>query len=136
MVPEGWKKQQLGTLGLLTSGGTPSRNKSEYWGGSIPWVTTGEINFGSITKTSEHITDEGLTNSSAKVFPIDTLLIAMYGQGKTRGKVAKLKVAAATNQACAALLPDESFCIDFYSHYLTAKYTQLRQLSNDGTQKI
>jgi type I restriction enzyme S subunit len=135
MVPEGWKKQQLGTLGLLTSGGTPSRNKSEYWGGSIPWVTTGEINFGSITKTSEHITDEGLTNSSAKVFPIDTLLIAMYGQGKTRGKVAKLKVAAATNQACAALLPDESFCIDFYSHYLTAKYTQLRQLSNDGTQK-
>lgn len=86
MIPEGWERTTLGRVAKITSGGTPDRNKPEYWGGDIPWVTTGEIGNGPIVSTSEHITEIGLKNSSAKLFPADTLLMAMYGQARRAGK--------------------------------------------------
>lgn len=104
MVPEGWGESVLGDVSRVTSGGTPSRNNNNYWGGTIPWVTTAEVDFNTITDTAEKITEEALNNSSAKLFPKGTILMAMYGQGKTRGKVAKLGIKASTNQACAAIL--------------------------------
>lgn len=135
MLPEGWKQRPLGEIAQVTSGGTPDRSVSGYWSGDIPWVTTGEVQFNTINDTAEKITGEGLANSSAKLFPAGTLLIAMYGQGKTRGQVAKLGVAACTNQACAALLLKRNHDADFYFHVLSHQYEALRTLGNAGTQK-
>lgn len=135
MLPEGWHRSTLGEIAHITSGGTPDRSEPGYWGGSVPWVTTGEIQFNTITDTAEKITEAGLKNSSAKLFPPGTLLMAMYGQGKTRGQVAKLAIEASTNQACAALLLHEGHEPDFYFHYLSAHYEALRELGNAGTQQ-
>lgn len=126
---------RLGDLATVTSGGTPNRGNSHYWNGKIPWVTTGEITFNTIFNTKEHITELGLNNSSAKIFPKNTLLIAMYGQGKTRGQVAKLGIEAATNQASAALLFKDHKHVDFYYQYLCFSYDRTRSLGNEGAQK-
>ena len=100
MVPIDWKQGIIDDIATVSSGGTPSRANDSYWtDGFIPWVTTAEVKFGTITDTEQKITEEGLKNSSAKLFPKDTILMAMYGQGKTRGQVAKLGIEASTNQA-------------------------------------
>ena len=135
MIPKGWQRSTLGEIARITSGGTPSRAESSYWGGEVPWVTTGEILFNTITKTKEKITAVGLKNSSANLFPAGTLLMAMYGQGKTRGQVAKLGIEAATNQACAAILLQEMQDPDFYFQYLSSQYEAVRELGNAGTQQ-
>lgn len=135
MLPKSWHRSTLGEIARITSGGTPDRSKPEYWGGDVPWVTTGEIQFNTITDTVEKITAAGLQNSSAKLFPPGTLLMAMYGQGKTRGQVAKLSIDAATNQACAVIQLRDKHDVDFYFQYLTSQYEELRELGNAGTQK-
>ncbi|MCW8335307.1 restriction endonuclease subunit S [Vibrio paucivorans] len=135
MVPNGWKKGIVNDIAKVTSGGTPSRNKDSYWNGHIPWVTTSEVKFGVITDTEQKITQEGLDNSSAKLFPEDTILMAMYGQGKTRGQVAKLGIEASTNQACAALLLHKDHDVDYYYQYLTSQYENIRELANSGGQQ-
>lgn len=135
MLPEGWHRSTLGDIARITSGGTPDRSEPSYWGGNVPWVTTGEIQFNTIADTAEKITEAGLKNSSAKLFPPGTLLMAMYGQGKTRGQVAKLGIEASTNQACAAILLRDGNDPDFYFHYLSAQYEALRELGNAGTQQ-
>src|ERR1035437_4836668 len=100
-----WRTDSLGNTFETTSGGTPNRSTKEYWNEKIPWITTSLVDFNVIYKSDEFISEKGLEKSSAKIFPKGTILIAMYGQGKTRGKVAMLGIEAATNQACAALLP-------------------------------
>lgn len=132
MLPEGWKRVALGDIAQITSGGTPDRSEPRYWGGEIPWVTTGEIQFNTIMGTVEKITNDGLNSSSAKLFPAGTLLLAMYGQGKTRGQVAKLGIEAATNQNSAAILFDENQNSDFYFHYLASRYEDIREFGNSG----
>jgi type I restriction enzyme, S subunit len=109
-VPESWEVCRIGEICDLKSGGTPNRSKAEYWkNGHIPWVKTGEVDYCVINDTEEKITTAGLADSSARLFPSGTLLMAMYGQGITRGKVAILGIEAATNQACVAIIPpDES----------------------------
>jgi type I restriction enzyme S subunit len=135
MLPKTWHRSTLGDIARISSGGTPDRSKPEYWGGDVPWVTTGEIQFNTINDTAEKITSAGLQNSSAKLFPPGTLLMAMYGQGKTRGQVAKLGIEASTNQACAAIMLNEGNDPDFYFQYFSSQYEELRELGNAGTQK-
>jgi type I restriction enzyme, S subunit len=135
MLPKTWHRSTLGEIARISSGGTPDRSKPAYWGGDVPWVTTGEIQFNTITDTAEKITSAGLQNSSAKLFPPGTLLMAMYGQGKTRGQVAKLEIEASTNQACAAIMLNEGNDPDFYFQYFSSQYEELRELGNAGTQK-
>lgn len=132
MLPEGWRRSTLGEIARITSGGTPDRSEPSYWGGSVPWVTTGEIQFNTITDTAEKITEAGLKNSSAKLFPPGTLLMAMYGQGKTRGQVAKLAIEACTNQNSAAILLNEGHDPDFYFHFLSWKYDEIRDFGHSG----
>jgi len=134
MVPEGWRLSTVEEIAKVTSGGTPSRKRPDYWGGSIPWVTTAEVDFGEIRGVAQCITEVGLDNSSAKLFPAGTILMAMYGQGKTRGKVAKLGIEASTNQACAALLLHEGYEKEFYYQYLASRYESIRELANSGGQ--
>ncbi|MCO4090365.1 MAG: restriction endonuclease subunit S [Sphingorhabdus sp.] len=135
MLPEGWRRCTIDDIAKVSSGGTPDRSRDEYWGGDIPWVTTGEIGNGPIDHTAEKITEIGLRNSAAKIFPAGTLLMAMYGQGKTRGRIAALSIKASTNQACAAIIAAEDSSADFLFHNLRSRYEEIRNLSNDGSQK-
>lgn len=135
MFPKDWVRRPLGDIARISSGGTPDRSESTYWGGDIPWVTTGEIQFNTIRDTREKITANGIKNSAAKLYPPGTLLMAMYGQGKTRGQVAKLDIEAATNQACAAIQLHEFHDAEFYFQFLSSQYDALRELGNAGTQK-
>jgi type I restriction enzyme S subunit len=131
-----WDKTQVGKVSKVSSGGTPSRANKSYWKGSIPWVTTSLINFNEIESANEFITEEALNNSSAKLFSKGTLLIAMYGQGATRGKVALLNIDATTNQACAAIKLDSDRVSNSFAFYqLMRNYEDIRNLANDGGQK-
>jgi type I restriction enzyme S subunit len=133
-LPEGWIETTLEELGKWSSGGTPSRKKSEYYGGEIPWIKTGDLPDGEIREADEFITDEGLKNSSAKIFPEGSLLVAMYGA--TIGKLGILKEPAATNQACAALLA-EGFTeklIPYAFYYLLNSREDLRKIGQGGAQ--
>ena len=134
MVPDSWVIKNLGDIATISSGGTPSRSQSEYWGGDIPWVTTAEVNFGTITKTAQTITSLGMQCSSAKLFPKNTILMAMYGQGKTRGQVAKLGIEATTNQACAAITLKSGYSHEYLFQYLQSEYENIRGMSNGGGQ--
>lgn len=131
----GWEVKKVGNIASVSSGGTPSRSNPNYWDGDIPWITTSLIDFNKIKTAKEFITDEGLGNSSAKLFPKGTILMAMYGQGKTRGKVSILSLDATTNQACAALKVNKKFYIDFVFNYLAKDYERIRNLANDGGQQ-
>lgn len=131
----GWRVAPLGELFQTTTGGTPDRSRSEYWDGAVPWVTTSIIDFNVIELTKEFISEAGLSNSSSKVFPKRTVLIALYGQGKTRGKVAILGIEAATNQACAAILPSDDIDPRFVFLNLGGRYEEIRAISNSGSQE-
>jgi len=134
-IPMDWLEMPIGEMGEVTSGGTPSRKVPAFWGGDIPWVTTAELDRGEVMGASQFITTAGLQNSAAKWLPVGTLLIALYGQGKTRGKCAVLRIAATTNQACAAIRLAEEVDSGFVRHSLTHRYEYIRGLSNGGGQE-
>ncbi|MCQ2381088.1 MAG: restriction endonuclease subunit S [Acidaminococcaceae bacterium] len=119
----------------VCSGGTPSRNIPSYWeNGTIPWVKTTELKNNVIIDIEEFITEKGLNNSSAKIVPPGTILIAMYGQGKTRGMTGYLGVQATTNQACACILPTDNINAMYLWQYLMMSYDDLRDLAKGGNQ--
>ena len=130
-----WRKTALGEISRITSGGTPNRSESIFWNGNIPWISTTLIDFNIINEANQYITEVGLQSSSAKVFPKGTILMAMYGQGKTRGKVGILGIDATTNQACAAILLKEGIATEYVYQYLAARYDEIRELSNKGGQE-
>jgi type I restriction enzyme, S subunit len=136
-LPDGWIEEELGDRCSVSSGGTPARGVDAYWaGGTIPWVRTAEVNYGVITETEEHISEQGLKQSAAKRLPPETLLLAMYGQGVTRGRVAMLGVEAASNQACAAIQTDAEVLLPrFLFHYLAARYEFIRNRAHGGQQQ-
>ena len=101
-LPEGWCLTILGSIGTWQSGATPSRLQKDYYGGNIPWLKTGDLNDGIITNIPEFITEKALKETSVKLNPIDSILIAMYGA--TIGKIGILSFPATTNQACCACL--------------------------------
>jgi type I restriction enzyme S subunit len=133
-LPESWSVTTLGELGTWSSGGTPSRSKPSYYGGTIPWVKTGELRDCRLTVAEEAITEEGLANSSAKVFPPGTLLVAMYGA--TIGQLAVLEIPAATNQACAALLAQGEIrkLIPYLFYYIQSQRHALKSIGQGGAQ--
>ncbi len=137
LIPKSWKMATIGEHFDVVSGGTPSRSVSAYWkGGTIPWVKTAEVDYRLITDTEERITDIALVESAAKLLPAGTLLMAMYGQGVTRGKVAILGIDAACNQACAAMLPlDDKVLTRYLFHFLAYRYEEIRRLSHGGQQQ-
>lgn len=136
-VPAGWLVERLGVHHSVVSGGTPSRSNPAFWsGGTIPWVKTGEVNYCVIRETEEHITPLGIEQSAAKLLRAGTLLMAMYGQGVTRGKVAILGIEAACNQACAAISPkDDAILPRYLYHFLSWRYEEIRSLAHGGQQQ-
>tara|TARA_Y100001951_G_C11297957_1_gene277224 strand:+ start:8571 stop:9857 length:1287 start_codon:yes stop_codon:yes gene_type:complete len=111
-----WTKTTLGEVAKWSSGGTPKRTNNAYYGGSIPWVKTGDLGGRVLNQSSEFITEEGLKNSSAKLFPKGSLGLAMYGA--TIGKVSIFGIEAACNQACAVAVPDREMIHTDFLYYL------------------
>ena len=133
VIPEDWNFRKIGSFTDCTAGGTPSTLVSEYWGGSIRWMSSGELHKKTVYEVEERITDEGLKNSSAKLLPANCVLIGLAGQGKTRATVAVNAVELCTNQSIAAIFPDDSFDTQFLFHNLDSRYEELRGLSaGDG----
>lgn len=130
----GWAEVNLGEYVEVGTGGTPRRSNSSYYGGQYPWVKTTELQDQILTVTEESITDEGLRSSNAKIFPVNTVLVAMYGQGQTRGRTAKLGIAATTNQACAALYPSDELLPDYLWYWFQLSYENVRSLAHGGPQ--
>ena len=131
---ESWEEKKLGEICNIGSGGTPSRKHEEYYNGDIPWIKTGELTWNVITKSEEHITEEAVLNSSAKMHCAGSVLVAMYGQGLTRGKAAILGINATTNQAVCALQPLELLISKFLFYYFMKNYWQFREEAVGGNQ--
>lgn len=133
VIPLDWEVKQLGTFTDCTSGGTPSTLISSYWGGKIPWMSSGELHLKRVKNVEGRITDLGLNNSSTKIIPKNCVLIGLAGQGKTRGTVAINSIELCTNQSVAAIFPRSSFDSEYLFHNLDARYDELRDLSSgDG----
>jgi type I restriction enzyme S subunit len=111
----GWRTCQLGEVVQTYSGGTPNRSRPEFFGGSIPWIKSGELNQKWITSTEECITEEGLAKSAAKIVPAGSTLIALYGA--TAGVIGRTRIAAAINQAVLAVIPDRDQIDDNFLQY-------------------
>ena len=125
-----WRIVSVDEVTNIRSGGTPDRGNPDYWGGDIPWVKTGQIDFNRINEAEEFITQAGLENSAARMVSAGTILMAMYGQGITRGRVAILDIDATTNQACAAIeVASPDVDRDFLYWSLAGKYEELRAIS-------
>lgn len=132
--PMGWEKVKISSITNISSGSTPSRKDENNFNGKIPWVKTGEVNGRIITDTEEKISESALKNSSCKIYPSGSIIIAMYGQGKTRGQVGVLGIEASTNQACAVLKYSDKMNFGFLFLLLKMCYEDLRGLGRGGNQ--
>ena len=131
-IPKGWCSTSLEEIAIWGSGGTPSRSVARYFQGTIPWVKTGELESKYIRQTAEHISEEALNNSSAKVFPKGSVGIAMYGA--TIGKLSIWGIAASTNQACAVGITSEAINNEFLYYFLLSERQNLIKAGKGGAQ--
>lgn len=131
-LPKGWVWTYMGKIAEWGSGGTPSRKHPEYYGGEIPWIKTGELNDSYVYDTSEKITEEAVNHSSAKIYPKDTVMIAMYGA--TIGKTGIMGVKAATNQACACAKVFSFVRFKYLFYYLISKKSCFIESGKGGAQ--
>ncbi len=130
---EEWEMKRLDDFTDCTAGGTPSTLNKEYWGGTIRWMSSGELNNKIVQDVERRITERGLRESSAKIVPPKCVLIGLAGQGKTRGTVAINLVEICTNQSIAAIYPNESFVPEYLYYNLDSRYHELRGMSTgDG----
>ncbi len=135
-LPDNWIKLRIGDIFSVEVGATPSRRVPEYWNGAINWVSSGEVRFNRIFSTDERITEAGLANSSTNVQPVGTIMLAMIGEGKTRGKAAILEIPAAHNQNTAAILVSATPCDSKYIYYfLQMNYENTRRVGSGNNQK-
>lgn len=129
---EKWGEIAIGDFTDCTAGGTPSTRVEGFWGGDIPWMSSGELHKKRVWAVEGRITDDGLKNSSTKWIPERCVLIGLAGQGKTRGTVAMNMIRLCTNQSIAAIFPSEEYDSDFLFHNLDWRYDELRELSAGG----
>lgn len=135
-LPKSWLKVRFGDIFDVQVGATPSRRIPAYWSGDIHWVSSGEVRFNTIFQTGERITEEGLKHSSTNIQPIGTVMLAMIGEGKTRGQAAILAVPAAHNQNTAAILVPKTPCNSKYVYYfLQMNYENTRRVGSGNNQK-
>ncbi len=125
-------KSKIQQIAETSSGGTPDRGRPEYYYGDIPWLKSGELNDGFIYQSEEHVSPEAIKNSSAKIFPSETMLVAMYGA--TAGKVGITKVAAATNQAICAVIPKSEIDQRFLFWFFRSHRFKFIEISKGGAQ--
>ena len=133
--PRGWPMVRIDSLSSVQTGATPRREEARYFdGGTVPWIKTTSVVGGLIVAAEDFITESAVAGTNCKVFPAATILVAMYGQGQTRGRVGILAIPAATNQACAAILPSGKIEQPFLFHTLRIQYERLRAMGRGGNQ--
>lgn len=131
-VPESWKWVKVGNVGSWSSGATPSRTNPAYYGGSIPWLKTGDLNDGFIQEVPEYITDLALEKTSLRLNPIGSVLMAMYGA--TIGKLGILEISVTTNQACCACIPYAGMNNKYLFYYLMSMRQSYIGMAEGGAQ--
>nr|WP_303994670.1 restriction endonuclease subunit S [Ruminococcus bromii] len=133
-----WIRCTIGAVGRVTNGSTPLRKEPKYWSGKIPWISSGEVRNNIIESSNECISEEGYANSSVKLLPIGTVLIAMIGEGKTRGQSAILDIEATINQNVAAIVVEHNCVLPYYIWYwLQMNYAKNREKgSGSGPQAL
>ena len=135
-LPQAWKWCRLATIASVGTGATPLTSDPSYYGGRINWMTSADTGQRYVTTTKARITEKAILETNCKVYPPGTLVVAMYGQGKTRGQITELKIEAATNQACAAISVHcftESFN-QFVKMHFWKIYDEIRELARGGAQ--
>lgn len=134
-LPQGWVWASMEELFEVLGGATPSRREPENWSGSIPWVSSGEVAFCRISETREHISQAGFDSCSTKLHPVGTILLAMIGEGKTRGQAAILDIPACNNQnACAIRVSETPIPPEYIYYYLLKTYEENRLKGQGGNQ--
>lgn len=132
---DSWEEKTIGECCKLGSGGTPSKRHPEYYeNGDIPWLKTGEIDWNDIFDVEERITNAGVANSSAKLYPAESIVVAMYGMGATRGKAGILKIPTTTNQAVCVLQPTKDVFNRYVFYYFMHNYWTFREKAVGGNQ--
>ncbi|MGB9929559.1 MAG: restriction endonuclease subunit S [Methanosarcina sp.] len=134
-VPEKWKWVKIGEVLDVFVGSTPSRKEPKFWRGDIPWVSSGEVAFCRINSTKESITKLGLDNSSTQIHPIDTVMLGMIGEGKTRGQVAILNINACHNQNTAAIRINSNYLSEFVYYFFEKNYNENRRIGSGNNQQ-
>lgn len=129
--PKGWETKKIGDFASCIAGATPSTLVKRYWeGGDIPWLSSGEVAQGRIYDTEKKITSEGYNNSSTKLIPPHTVVIALAGQGKTRGTVGVAEISLCTNQSICSILTNGTIDNDYLYYQLKYMYAEIRSVSN------
>ncbi len=129
-MPAHWNNVKLRWITKRYAGGTPSKTVEAYWeNGTVPWLSSGEVNQGLITTASTYITEDAYNNSSAKWIPKNALVMALAGQGKTKGMVAQLGMEATCNQSMAAIIPNNADYSRFLFWWLTSNYQNIRNMA-------
>lgn len=129
-IPAHWGTPKISMLANISSGATPDRTYPEYWNGTISWLKTGELQNNEIYESEEYITELGVHNSSVQIYEPNTILVAMYGQGKTRGMTGLLRIQSTTNQACAGIVVTNNLIsYEFLWKALIGAYDGLRELA-------
>ncbi|MDQ0712421.1 type I restriction enzyme S subunit [Streptomyces luteogriseus] len=134
---EGWETKTIGEMAAVSSGATPLKGRSDYYdGGTVSWITSSLLNAPFVERADKFITEKAVAETAVKEYPPGTLLLAMYGEGKTRGKCSELRIHATTNQACAGIqIAAEYECRkDWVKLVLEARYEENRALASGGVQ--
>lgn len=131
-IPESWKWVKVGEIGSWGAGATPPRTNPAYYGGTIPWLKTGDLNDGLINEIPEFITDLALEKTSVRLNPVGSVLMAMYGA--TIGKLGILEISATTNQACCACIPYNGIHNRYLFYYLMSMRRSYIGMAEGGAQ--
>jgi type I restriction enzyme S subunit len=137
ILPFGWTWCRIAEIGSVETGATPKRGNLNYWeNGSIPWITSGALNDDFVRECKEYVTEQALKETNIKVFPKHSLVMAMYGEGKTRGKSSELLIDTSTNQAIACIIQKntESKTKNYLKSFLVKIYQDIRRKSSGGVQ--
>ena len=134
LCPDGVEYKPIGSFAQCVAGATPNSKDPSLWDGDIPWMSSGEVNKRIIYSTDRCLTQRGFDSCSTKMVPAGAVVVALAGQGKTRGTVARTRIELCTNQSLCAIISDVSVDSDFLFHYLVSQYNNLRTVSSgDGT---
>ena len=133
-IPESWEWVQLKDIAFIGTGSTPKTTNQDYYGGNIPWINSSSTRYEYVEVPNAYITEKALKETNCQIYPIGTIVIAMYGEGKTRGQVSELAIASTTNQACAAIIPFDSATKAYIKAFLKGNYYAIRTLAEGGLQ--
>ena len=133
-IPESWIACKLEDIAYIGTGATPDTRNNDYYYGNIPWVTSSCTKYDYIDTPTSYITQKAIDETNCRIYPKGTLIMAMYGEGKTRGQISELKIDAATNQACAAIVPYNISTAQYIKLYLKRSYLHIREQAEGGTQ--